>query len=113
MCSFTTDFDRAAAGYSPDRVDALVWALSELIVEHVPYDGLMRPMASAPPPLPPPARRRSDHRASAREVRNRLKKLEIDVERTKNDLIAETLDDLFRKARIAGKPLTSRKSLSK
>lgn len=31
MCSFTSDFDRARAGYSPDRVDALVWALTELI----------------------------------------------------------------------------------
>jgi phage terminase large subunit-like protein len=33
MCSFTSDFDRSAAGYSPDRVDALVWALTELLVE--------------------------------------------------------------------------------
>jgi phage terminase large subunit-like protein len=33
MCSFTSDFDRATAGYSPDRVDALVWALTELLVE--------------------------------------------------------------------------------
>ena len=32
MCGFTSDFDRAAAGYSPDRVDALVWALTELMV---------------------------------------------------------------------------------
>jgi len=30
MCSFTTGFDRKAAGYSPDRVDALVWAMTEL-----------------------------------------------------------------------------------
>jgi hypothetical protein len=29
-CAFTTDFDRKAAGYSPDRVDALVWALTDL-----------------------------------------------------------------------------------
>jgi predicted phage terminase large subunit-like protein len=33
MTSFTSDLDRAAAGYSPDRVDALVWAFSELLVE--------------------------------------------------------------------------------
>jgi phage terminase large subunit-like protein len=33
MCAFTSDFDRNAAGYSPDRVDALVWALTELLVE--------------------------------------------------------------------------------
>ncbi|MCJ2048532.1 DNA-packaging protein [Methylobacterium sp. J-070] len=29
-CSFTSDFDRRRAGYSPDRLDALVWALTEL-----------------------------------------------------------------------------------
>lgn len=33
MCAFAPDFDRAAAGYSPDRVDALVWAVTELLVE--------------------------------------------------------------------------------
>ncbi len=33
MCAFASDFDRGRAGYSPDRVDALVWALSELIVQ--------------------------------------------------------------------------------
>ncbi len=32
MCSFTADFDRNTAGYSPDRVDALVWAFTDLIV---------------------------------------------------------------------------------
>ena len=30
MCAFTSDFDRKSQGYSPDRVDALVWALTEL-----------------------------------------------------------------------------------
>jgi predicted DNA-binding protein len=32
-----------------------------------------------------------------REVRNRLQKLAGDLERTMNDLIAEALEDLFRK----------------
>lgn len=32
MCGFTSDFNRSSAGYSPDRVDALVWALSELVL---------------------------------------------------------------------------------
>jgi phage terminase large subunit-like protein len=41
MCAFTTDFNRAASGYSPDRVDAMVWALTELMVEAVPYQGLI------------------------------------------------------------------------
>ena len=30
MCSFTSDLDRKAQGYSPDRVDALVWGLTDL-----------------------------------------------------------------------------------
>ena len=33
MPNFTSDIDRAAAGYSPDRVAALVWAFNELLVE--------------------------------------------------------------------------------
>jgi predicted phage terminase large subunit-like protein len=30
MVAFTSDFDRKAQGYSPDRVDALVWAFTDL-----------------------------------------------------------------------------------
>ena len=33
MTNFTSDFDRKAAGYSPDRVEALVWAATELLIE--------------------------------------------------------------------------------
>jgi phage terminase large subunit-like protein len=33
MTNFTSDFDREAAGYSPDRLDALVWATTELLIE--------------------------------------------------------------------------------
>lgn len=33
MCGFTSDFDKKIAGYSPDRLDALVWALTELMVD--------------------------------------------------------------------------------
>ena len=40
QCTFTTDFDRATAGYSPDRVDALVWALTDLLVEPMPNSGI-------------------------------------------------------------------------
>jgi predicted phage terminase large subunit-like protein len=32
MCAFTSDFDRGRSGYSPDRLDAMVWAFSELMV---------------------------------------------------------------------------------
>jgi hypothetical protein len=40
MTNFTSDIDRAAAGYSPDRVDALVWAFSELLVERMKGEGM-------------------------------------------------------------------------
>jgi len=40
MCAFTSDFDRNAAGYSPDRVDALVWALTELVVTPMAGEGI-------------------------------------------------------------------------
>jgi hypothetical protein len=39
LTSFTADIDRAKLG-SPDRVDALVWALTELMVEKMPWEGL-------------------------------------------------------------------------
>lgn len=31
MCEFTPDFDRKKAGYSPDRLDAMVWAFTRLM----------------------------------------------------------------------------------
>jgi phage terminase large subunit-like protein len=31
LCALTPDFDRRAAGYSPDRADALVWAIADLL----------------------------------------------------------------------------------
>jgi phage terminase large subunit-like protein len=40
MCGFTTDLDRIAAGLSPDRVDALVWAFTDLLVEPMPSEGI-------------------------------------------------------------------------
>ena len=33
MCAFTSDFDRSRSGYSPDRLDAMVWAFSELMLK--------------------------------------------------------------------------------
>ena len=41
MCAFTVDFDRREMGYSPDRVDALVWALTELMIEGEPRRRLL------------------------------------------------------------------------
>src|SRR5438477_10230382 len=39
MCAFAPDFDRTSAGFSPDRVDALVWAFAELLVEPMSNEG--------------------------------------------------------------------------
>lgn len=33
MTAFTPDFNREEAGYSPDRLDALVWAITELAID--------------------------------------------------------------------------------
>ncbi|HKD38535.1 MAG TPA: hypothetical protein VKB78_17100, partial [Pirellulales bacterium] len=62
MADFTSDFDRKVAGYSPNRVDALVWGLSELMC--LPMRGgnfyeLYRRLAEGtitigPPPPPKP-----------------------------------------------------------
>ncbi len=41
MSAFTSDFDRSRAGYSPDHVDALVWALTELMVDSTPGTGII------------------------------------------------------------------------
>lgn len=41
LTQFVPDLDRARAG-SPDRADAMVWALTELLVEREPYAGLMQ-----------------------------------------------------------------------
>lgn len=44
MCGFTPvapgGFDARAMGYSPDRVDALVWAITDLLVEPAPGTGI-------------------------------------------------------------------------
>ena len=59
QCGFAADFDRASSGFSPHRVDALVWALTDLLVEPMPSEGhfeYMRQRAAAlkpPPPEPP------------------------------------------------------------
>ncbi len=34
MCAFTSTYNRAEMGESPDRVDALVWALTDLMIGH-------------------------------------------------------------------------------
>lgn len=52
MCSFTLGFDRKASGYSPDRVDALVWAFTKL------FNLVARAANTPPTPLVIPNMRR-------------------------------------------------------
>jgi phage terminase large subunit-like protein len=44
MCAFTAEAhanpNTRSAGYSPDRVDALVWALTDLLVASMPGEGI-------------------------------------------------------------------------
>jgi phage terminase large subunit-like protein len=40
MCAFAPDFDRKSAGFSPDRVDGLVWAFADLLVDQMPSEGI-------------------------------------------------------------------------
>ena len=64
MTNFTSDFDREVAGYSPDRVDALVWAATDLLVEQMKGWGIFeltrrqaeaqaveQPLEPTPPPV--------------------------------------------------------------
>jgi hypothetical protein len=41
LTAFTSDFDRSRAGYSPDRLDALVWAITELIPQSTGFGDYM------------------------------------------------------------------------
>jgi predicted phage terminase large subunit-like protein len=56
LCSFTISFDRKAQGYSPDRLDALVWALTDLFPSMT--QRLDRPKAVAPVSMAMPMARR-------------------------------------------------------
>lgn len=44
MCSFTVDFDRKAQGYSPDRLDAMVWAFTDLFGQLATRAQVVRPV---------------------------------------------------------------------
>lgn len=67
MCSFTPDFDRAKMGTSPDRLDALVWGLTELIVDSAADAWLAHyaELASTPAPAQPQAAALPWHRTQA------------------------------------------------
>ena len=41
MCIFTSDYDRTKMKFSPDRMDALVWAMTELAIENSPGSNLL------------------------------------------------------------------------
>lgn len=41
MCTFTPDFDRKKMGFSPDRMDAKVWAYQELLIMGFPGSNIL------------------------------------------------------------------------
>jgi phage terminase large subunit-like protein len=44
MSAFTLDFDKKKMGYSPDRVDSLVWALTELMLGFIADNSIFAPV---------------------------------------------------------------------
>jgi hypothetical protein len=79
MCAFTPDLDRKSAGLSPDRADALVWALTDLLVEPMESFGLfelyreqarqLREANTKPPPKPLYAPGSVEYEREQRELR--------------------------------------------
>ena len=83
MTNFTSDIDRAAAGYSPDRVDALVWAFSDLLVEPMSNEGFYfwakekaASLQPKPAPRPEPIYAIGSQEHAAQQERLRLQRLE-------------------------------------
>jgi len=63
MCAFARDgrgsFDVGVAGFSPDRVDALGWALTDLLVGQMPAEGIYEVYRQLSSELAEAARRKS------------------------------------------------------
>ena len=83
MCGFTSDFDRQRAGYSPDRVDALVWAVADLLVEQMSNEGFYfwakekaASLQPKPAPRPEPIYAIGSQEYAAQQERLRLQRLE-------------------------------------
>jgi predicted phage terminase large subunit-like protein len=83
MTNFTSDIDRAAAGYSPDRVDALVWAFSDLLVEPMSNEGFYfwakekaASLQPKPAPRPEPIYAIGSQEYAAQQERLKLQRLE-------------------------------------
>ena len=103
MTNFTSDFSREAAGYSPDRCDALVWACSELLVEPMKGWGifeLTRQRAEAlakskEPPPPPTAEELAKRPETVDDARIRFEIKTRGRKPTANE-IAEHEHELFR-----------------
>jgi phage terminase large subunit-like protein len=83
MCAFAPDYDRVSAGFSPDRVDALVWAFADLLVEQMSNEGFYewaRQKAASLQPKPAPRREPvyavGSQEYAAQQERLRLQRLE-------------------------------------
>ena len=73
-CAFATDFDRAKAGYSPDRMDALVWALTELMLNVIPDVSIVTPIIIGGPAVADIFQKVQDLEAAAKRLAPILKK---------------------------------------
>ena len=83
MCAFASDFDRSSAGFSPDRVDALVWAFTELLVEPMASEGHFlwakekaASLQPKPAPRPEPIYAIGSQEYAAQQERLRLQRLD-------------------------------------
>jgi hypothetical protein len=83
MCAFAPDFDRGSAGFSPDRVDALVWAFTDLLVEPMSNEGFYfwakekaASLQPKPAPRPEPIYAIGSQEYAAQQKRLRLQRLE-------------------------------------
>jgi len=83
MCAFAPDFDRSSAGFSPDRVDGLVWAFADLLVEQMSNEGFYfwakekaASLQPKPAPRPEPIYAIGSQEYAAQQERLRLQRLE-------------------------------------
>ena len=83
MCAFAPDFDRSSAGFSPDRVDGLVWAFADLLVEQMSNEGFYfwakekaASLQPKPAPRPEPIYAIGSQEYAAQQERLKLQRLE-------------------------------------
>jgi hypothetical protein len=92
MCAFAPDFDRSSAGFSPDRVDGLVWAFADLLVEPMASEGYFlwakekaASLRPKPAPRPEPIYAIGSQEYAAQQERLRVQRLEQGEDQDEDD----------------------------